>query len=77
VSSWWIADSVLESVYAGVQCSEVSNVRQISPVVKEMLGCAMRVENFMVGGWMGYVGGMEMLRSQRPSGHKISLEERT
>ena len=44
---------MLDSVYAGLQCSEVRSVRQISPVVKEMFGCAMRVENFIVGGWKG------------------------
>lgn len=58
---------MLDSVYAGLQCSDVSSVRQISPVEKEMFGCAMRVVNFIVGGCKGYVAGMESVRCQRPS----------
>jgi len=53
VSSCWIADSVDDSVYTGLQCSEVSSVRQISPVVKEMLGWAMRVVKRILGGERG------------------------
>jgi hypothetical protein len=53
VSSWWIAVSVVESVYTGLQCSVVKSVRQISPVVKEMFGWEMRVAKWMVGGASG------------------------
>lgn len=53
VSSWWMAVMVDESVYTGLQCSEVSSVRQISPVVNEMFGCEIRVEKWMLGGESG------------------------
>jgi hypothetical protein len=53
VRRWWIADIVVDSVYTGLQCSDVSSVRQISPVVKEMFGCDMRVVKWMLGGDSG------------------------
>jgi hypothetical protein len=48
-----MADRVVEMVYTGLQCSLVKSVRQISPVVKEMLGCEMRVRKWIVGGERG------------------------
>lgn len=42
-----------ERVYTGLQCSVVRRVRQISPVVKEMFGCEMRVVKWIVGGARG------------------------
>ena len=48
-----MADRVLDSVYTGLQCSEVKSVRQISPVVKEMFGCEMRVVKRIFGGESG------------------------
>ena len=53
VRSWWIAVNVVDSVYTGLQCSVVSSVRQISPVVKEMFGCEIRVVKRIVGGARG------------------------
>lgn len=53
VSSCWIADMVDDSVYTGLQCSVVRRVRQISPVVKEMLGWEMRVVKRIEGGERG------------------------
>jgi hypothetical protein len=44
---------VVEIVYTGLQCSDVKRVRQISPVVKLMLGWEMRVLKRMVGGVRG------------------------
>jgi len=66
VNSCCIADNVLESVYMGDQCSVVSSVRQISPVLKWTFGWQIGVTNSILGGEMGYFGGMVMLRSQRP-----------
>lgn len=48
-----MADRVVEIVYTGLQCSLVNKVRQISPVVKEMLGWEMRVTNCILGGESG------------------------
>jgi hypothetical protein len=48
-----MAVRVVESVYTGLQCSVVSNVRQISPVVKEMFGWEIRVLKRIVGGERG------------------------
>ena len=53
VSSWCMAVMVVDNVYTGLQCSEVNSVRQISPVVKEMFGCEMRVVKWMLGGERG------------------------
>ncbi|EEP75463.1 conserved hypothetical protein [Uncinocarpus reesii 1704] len=66
LSNWWMADSVELSVYAGVQCSVVKRVRQISPVVKEMLGWQMGVLKEMVGGERGECPGR--LSGRLPSG---------
>lgn len=48
-----MADRVEESVYTGLQCSEVRSVRQISPVVKEMFGWEIRVVKWILGGLNG------------------------
>ena len=48
-----MAVRVDESVYTGLQCSVVRRERQISPVVKEMLGWDMRVVKLIVGGARG------------------------
>lgn len=48
-----MAVNVVDSVYTGLQCSVVRSVRQISPVVKEMFGCEMRVRKRIVGGVRG------------------------
>lgn len=53
IRSWWIAVIVVESVYTGLQCSDVNNVRQISPVVNEIFGCEIRVLKWMFGGASG------------------------
>ena len=54
-------------MYAGDQ-DVFSRSRQISPVLKSTLGWQMGVMKRIVGAARGDVGGMEMERSQQPSG---------
>lgn len=61
-----IARTVSKTLYAGVQAS-LSKSRQISPVSRCILGWTMGVRKRIEGGACGYVGGMVIVRSQRPS----------
>lgn len=67
-----------KTLYVGVHAS-FNRSKQISPVSNATFACTTGVANAILGGCKGYVGGMAMRRSQRPSvtpSHTVSLEWR-
>lgn len=55
-----------KTLYVGVHAS-FNRSKQISPVSNATFACTTGVANEILGGCSGYVGGMVMRRSQRPS----------